>query len=82
MLIRTNSRSLTLAQPGRRAMVRMRCYERAMLLPLGAKGLTLRGMVAELTRRKIATPRGGRWHAETVKSECRSERRRRASSFP
>jgi DNA invertase Pin-like site-specific DNA recombinase len=36
------------------------------LRELQAKGLTLRGMVAELTRRKIATPRGGRWHAETI----------------
>ena len=36
------------------------------LRELQAKGLTLRGMAAELTRRKIATPRGGRWHAETV----------------
>jgi DNA invertase Pin-like site-specific DNA recombinase len=34
---------------------------------LQAKGLTLRGMAAELTKRKIATPRGGRGHAQTVK---------------
>jgi DNA invertase Pin-like site-specific DNA recombinase len=34
---------------------------------LQAMVLTLRGMAAELTKRKIATPRGGRWHAQTVK---------------
>jgi hypothetical protein len=34
---------------------------------LQAKRYTLRGIAAELTRRKIATPRGGRWSAQTVK---------------
>jgi hypothetical protein len=29
-------------------------------------GLTLRGMAAELNKRKVKTPRGGKWHPETV----------------
>jgi DNA invertase Pin-like site-specific DNA recombinase len=39
---------------------------RPVLLDLKAKGLPMRGMAAELTRRKIATARGGRWHPDTV----------------
>jgi DNA invertase Pin-like site-specific DNA recombinase len=38
---------------------------------LQSKGYSLRRMAAELTRRKIATPRGGKWHAETVKMVVR-----------
>jgi DNA invertase Pin-like site-specific DNA recombinase len=34
---------------------------------LEAKGYSLRGMAAELTKRKVPTPRGGRWSAQTVK---------------
>jgi DNA invertase Pin-like site-specific DNA recombinase len=34
---------------------------------LQAKRYSLREMAAELTRRKITTPRGGRWSAQTVK---------------
>jgi hypothetical protein len=37
------------------------------LRELQAKHMTLRGMAAELTRRKIATPRGGKWHPQTVR---------------
>jgi hypothetical protein len=38
---------------------------------LQSKGYSLRRMAAELTGRKIATPRGGKWHAETVKMVVR-----------
>ncbi len=34
---------------------------------LQAKGYSLRGMATELTRRKVKTPRGGQWSAQTVK---------------
>jgi DNA invertase Pin-like site-specific DNA recombinase len=33
---------------------------------LQQRGLTLRGMAAELTKRKVKTPRGGNWHPDTV----------------
>jgi DNA invertase Pin-like site-specific DNA recombinase len=41
------------------------------LRELQAKGLTLRGMAAELSKRKIATPRGGKWHPQTVQQVLR-----------
>ncbi|WP_431311102.1 recombinase family protein [Methylobacterium nigriterrae] len=31
-----------------------------------AAGLSARGIAAELNRREIATPVGGRWHAQTA----------------
>ena len=36
------------------------------LAPASLPSITLRGMAAELTKRKIATQRSGRWYAETV----------------
>jgi DNA invertase Pin-like site-specific DNA recombinase len=32
-----------------------------------SKGYSMRRMATELTRRKVKTPRGGAWHAQTVK---------------
>jgi DNA invertase Pin-like site-specific DNA recombinase len=39
---------------------------RPMMEELQAKGLSRRGIARALTKRKVPTPRGGRWHAETV----------------
>ena len=36
------------------------------LRALQAEGLTLRGIAERLNERQIATPRGGRWHPQTV----------------
>ena len=36
------------------------------LRELQAKGLTLRGMAAELQKRKVPAPKGTRWHAKAV----------------
>jgi hypothetical protein len=36
------------------------------LRALQAEGLTLRGIAERLNKRQIATPRGGRWHPQTV----------------
>jgi hypothetical protein len=40
---------------------------RPIIEPMRAKGLSLGAMARELTRRKIKTPRGGKWHAETIR---------------
>jgi DNA invertase Pin-like site-specific DNA recombinase len=37
-----------------------------VLAELRGAGMSARQMAAELTARKIATPSGGRWHAQTV----------------
>ena len=37
-----------------------------MLRELKSQGLTLRAIAAELSKRKVPTPRGGAWHPETV----------------
>lgn len=37
-----------------------------VLLELSKAGLSARSIAAELTVRRIATPRGGRWHQQTV----------------
>jgi DNA invertase Pin-like site-specific DNA recombinase len=54
--------------PKWKAEARARAAELAPVVrDLQAKGYSLRSMAAELTERKIATPRGGRWSAQTVK---------------
>jgi hypothetical protein len=54
-----------LRRPGAR---KVRAAELAPVIrDLQAKGYSLRGMAAELTKRKVPTPRGGRWSAQTVK---------------
>jgi DNA invertase Pin-like site-specific DNA recombinase len=54
--------------PKWKAEAQVRAAELAPVVrDLQAKGYSLRGMASELTRRKIATPRGGRWSAQTVK---------------
>jgi DNA invertase Pin-like site-specific DNA recombinase len=54
--------------PKWKAEAKARAAELAPVLrDLQTKGYTLRGMAAELTTRQIATPRGGRWSAQTVK---------------
>jgi DNA invertase Pin-like site-specific DNA recombinase len=54
--------------PKWKAEAQVRAAELAPVVrDLQARGYSLRGMAAELTRRKIATPRGGRWSAQTVK---------------
>jgi len=35
--------------------------------PFEGKGYSMRRMATELTKRKVKTPRGGTWHAQTVK---------------
>jgi len=37
-----------------------------MLTALQTRGLSARAMAAELNQREVATPAGGRWHAQTV----------------
>jgi DNA invertase Pin-like site-specific DNA recombinase len=58
--------------PKWKAEAQTRAAELAPLVrDLQAKGYSLRGMAAELTRRKVGTPRGGRWSAQTVKMVVR-----------
>jgi DNA invertase Pin-like site-specific DNA recombinase len=58
--------------PRWKAEARARAAELApVVCDLQAKGYSLRGMASELTRRKIATPCGGRWSAQTVKMVVR-----------
>ncbi|MGH1575580.1 recombinase family protein (plasmid) [Methylobacterium sp. P31] len=37
-----------------------------VLTALQARGLSARAMAAELNQREVATPAGGRWHAQTI----------------
>jgi hypothetical protein len=37
-----------------------------VLRDLKQQGLSLRGMAAELTKRRVPTPRGGAWHPQLV----------------
>jgi len=54
------------------AKYRYEAHERAMHLEpimreMQSKGYSLRRIAAELTKRKVKTPRGGEWHPQTVK---------------
>jgi hypothetical protein len=39
---------------------------RPVLRDLKQHGMSLRGMAAELTKRRVPTPRGGTWHPQLV----------------
>ena len=53
--------------PAYKAQAVERAKEIAPLLAdLEAAGLSARGMAAELNRRGVATPAGGRWHAQSI----------------
>jgi DNA invertase Pin-like site-specific DNA recombinase len=53
--------------PRRRAEAQQRAEALAPTVrEMQAQGMSLRGIAAELTKRKVPTPRGGKWHAETV----------------
>jgi DNA invertase Pin-like site-specific DNA recombinase len=41
-----------------------------VLVELNRSGMTTREIAAELTARGITTPRGGRWHPQTVRSDA------------
>jgi DNA invertase Pin-like site-specific DNA recombinase len=72
-LAAAKARGVKLGQHGAvlAARYRTEADERAMALApvideLRAKGLSQRAIARELTKRKVKTPRGGKWHAETV----------------
>lgn len=52
---------------------------RALIASLKAQGLSLRAIAAELTERGLATPRGGLWHAESVRAILNSPQTHRIS---
>ncbi len=53
--------------PRYRAEAQARAEDLAPTLrELQGRGLTLRGMAAELSKRKVPTSRGGAWHPDTV----------------
>ena len=53
--------------PGYKAQAMERALELAPVLrELQGAGMSARGIAAELNRRGVATPAGGRWHAQTV----------------
>lgn len=41
---------------------------RALIASLSAQGYSLRGIAKELTERGLQTPRGGLWHAESIRA--------------
>jgi len=43
----------------------------SLLAELLGRRLSLRAIAGELTKRKIKTPRGGRWHASSVRNLLR-----------
>jgi DNA invertase Pin-like site-specific DNA recombinase len=50
-----------------KAEAKARAIELAPILrDLKQQGLSLRGMAAELTKRRVPTPRGGAWHPQLV----------------
>jgi DNA invertase Pin-like site-specific DNA recombinase len=66
--VRLGATGADILSPRWKAEAKARADELAPLVrDLQAKGYSLRGMAAELTRRKVKTPRGGRWSAQTVK---------------
>jgi Recombinase len=54
--------------PRYRAEAQARARELAPIIrDLQRQGYSLNGIAAELDKRKVATPRGGRWHPQLVK---------------
>jgi hypothetical protein len=45
---------------------------RALIASLSAQGKSLRSIAEHLTERTLETPRGGKWHAETVRAILKS----------
>jgi len=65
--IRLGRNGADLLAPANRAKAIERARRLApVLAELRGTGMSARQMAAELTARKIATPSGGRWHAQTV----------------
>jgi hypothetical protein len=69
-----------------KAEARARAIELAPILrDLKQEGLSLRGMAAELTKRRVPTPRGGAWHPQLVTACLRGSKRsesRRETRWP
>jgi DNA invertase Pin-like site-specific DNA recombinase len=55
-----------LAPAHRAEAIERACHLAPMLAELKSAGMSARRMAAELTARGIATPSGGRWHAQSV----------------
>jgi DNA invertase Pin-like site-specific DNA recombinase len=54
--------------PKYKAEAKARAEELAPVIrEMQRRGYTMRGIAAELTKRKVQTPRGGSWHAQQVK---------------